>query len=232
MNNTYLLMRHGKSLANEQNIVVSHPDNGTTGYGLTNTGRQQVQKACKGLPRDIVIAASDFLRTRQTAKIVAQTLNIDTPILFTSKLRERFLGEYELKAADIYPTVWDKDKDMGRDREQAFSTQSLVEPCDRVLARALSAVDELEQKFCGRNILLVSHGDVLQILLAHFNGASPFTHRSLDHLDTAEIRQLSKKRSNKPWKLLSLAPGPVFPALSAQAPRCWSDIVKKQSLWT
>ena len=51
-------------------------------------------------------------------------------------------------------------------------------------------VAELEQRFSGRDILLVSHGDTLQILQAGFRGMSPARHRGLPHLDTAEIRRI------------------------------------------
>jgi broad specificity phosphatase PhoE len=39
-------------------------------------------------------------------------------------------------------------------------------------------------------VVLVSHGDVLQILQTAFEGLDPSKHRSIPHLPTAELRQL------------------------------------------
>jgi glucosyl-3-phosphoglycerate phosphatase len=59
-----------------------------------------------------------------------------------------------------------------------------------VLDRATAFVVELERRYSGRDILLVSHGDTLQILQAGFLRIDPSRHRSLPDLATAEIRWL------------------------------------------
>ncbi|MBO0776261.1 MAG: histidine phosphatase family protein, partial [Actinobacteria bacterium] len=63
-----------------------------------------------------------------------------------------------------------------------------VEPVTAVLDRTTAFVAALEREHRGRDILLVSHGDALQILQAGFAGVDPARHRSLPHLRTAEIR--------------------------------------------
>ena len=40
-------------------------------------------------------------------------------------------------------------------------------------------------------VVLVAHGDVLQILQTRFACVDPRTHRSLPHLETAPLRSLS-----------------------------------------
>lgn len=55
---------------------------------------------------------------------------------------------------------------------------------------ATAFIMDLERRHSGRDILLVSHGDTLQILRAGFLRMSPSQHRSLPELKTAEIRQL------------------------------------------
>ena len=59
-----------------------------------------------------------------------------------------------------------------------------------VLDRTTAFVAALERRHSGRDILLVSHGDTLQILQAGFLRVDPSRHRSLPHLATAEIRRL------------------------------------------
>jgi len=56
-----------------------------------------------------------------------------------------------------------------------------------VLDRATALIAQLERQHCGRDFLLVSHGDILQILQAGFSGMDPSKHRLLPHLATAEI---------------------------------------------
>jgi probable phosphoglycerate mutase len=59
-----------------------------------------------------------------------------------------------------------------------------------VLDRATALIADLERRYSGRDILLVSHGDTLQILQAGFLRMDPARHRQVPHLETAEIRQL------------------------------------------
>ena len=46
-------------------------------------------------------------------------------------------------------------------------------------------------RFADTTVLLVSHGDALQILQTAFHRMDASRHRQLDHLDTAEIRLLT-----------------------------------------
>jgi broad specificity phosphatase PhoE len=59
-----------------------------------------------------------------------------------------------------------------------------------VLDRVTALVTDLERRYAGRDILLVSHGDTLQILQAGFLRMNPAAHRRLPHLGMAEIRAL------------------------------------------
>jgi probable phosphoglycerate mutase len=65
-----------------------------------------------------------------------------------------------------------------------------IEPATAVLDRTAGLVADLERRYSGRGILLVSHGDTLQILQAGFLRMDPAKHRQVPHLDTAEIREL------------------------------------------
>jgi broad specificity phosphatase PhoE len=67
-----------------------------------------------------------------------------------------------------------------------------------VLARVTAFVAQLDRRQAGRDILLISHGDVLQILLAGFAGLDPSRHRGLPQLATAEIRRLGPPPAGPP----------------------------------
>jgi broad specificity phosphatase PhoE len=67
-----------------------------------------------------------------------------------------------------------------------------VETAAAVLDRVAGLVAGLERGYSGRDILLVSHGDTLQILQAGFAGIDPSRHRTVPHLEVAEIRLLQR----------------------------------------
>ncbi len=64
-----------------------------------------------------------------------------------------------------------------------------------MLDRVTAFIADLERQHRDRDILLVSHGDTLQILQAGLAGLDPAAHRGLPHLETAEIRPVRPARA-------------------------------------
>jgi broad specificity phosphatase PhoE len=188
--NRFSVMRHAQSKANADGIIVSRIDNDRRGdYGLTGQGRQQALAAARacGLPASTLIYASPFSRARQTAEIVRARLGAHE-VVIAEALRERRFGQWEGSTAGNYAHIWAADQaDPGH-------ADGGVEAAAAVLDRATAFVTELERRHRDRTILLVSHGDTLQILQAGFLGVDPSRHRSLPHLATAEIRRLHLSR--------------------------------------
>jgi broad specificity phosphatase PhoE len=216
LTNTYRVMRHGQSKANEAGVIVSRIENDRSGdWGLSELGLRQALAAAEGsgLPADTVIWSSDFSRARQTAEVVRAHLGAPEVIL-TDALRERCFGELEGSAVANYARVWTADKaaadKAAADKAAAGATAidkaatgkaatggtgangavSGIEPAAVVLDRASALIADLERRYSGRGILLVSHGDTLQILQAGFLRLDPSSHRRVPHLETAEIREL------------------------------------------
>ena len=184
--NQFSVMRHGQSKANVAGLIVSRVEQDRRGdYGLSELGRKQALAAALdcGLPGDTVICSSDFSRARQTAQIVAAQLGA-AEVAIAQALRERSFGDWEGSATENYERVWAAD---ATDPDHADGN---VEPVAAVLDRTSALVVELERRYSGRDILLVSHGDPLQILQAGFLRIDPSRHRSLPALGTAEIRPL------------------------------------------
>jgi probable phosphoglycerate mutase len=184
--NRFSVMRHGQSKANVAGVIVSRVDNDRRGdYGLSETGRQQVLAAARdcGLPGDTVICSSDFSRARETAEIVRALLG-PAPVVIAAALRERSFGVWEGSSSGNYAQVWAADETNPDDPD------GNVESVAAVLNRMSELVVDLDRRYTGREILLVSHGDPLQILQAGFLRIDPSRHRSLPALETAEIRHL------------------------------------------
>ena len=185
LSNRYSVMRHGQSKANVAGVIVSSVAADLAGdYGLSALGRQQARESAErcGLPADTVIVCSDFARARQTADIARACLGA-AEVTAAAELRERFFGAFDGAPVANYKAVWGAD-------EAGAGQAPGVEPPAAVLRRAAALVAGLEARYRGRDVLLVSHGDTLQILQAGFAGLDPRFHRRLPHLETAEVRRL------------------------------------------
>ena len=128
-----------------------------------------------------LILSSDFARAAQTAQIVRAHLAAPE-VVIAAALRERGFGDWEGTPAENYRIVWAAD--------EAGRADDGVEPVHAVLDRVTALIADLERQHSGRDFLLVSHGDTLQILQAGFARMDPARHRHLPHLETAEIRRL------------------------------------------
>lgn len=194
-NNHYLIMRHGESEANVAGLIVSDPDIGCANFGLTEEGQRQVvasinnyqqqySSATKIVSHPISkVVCSDFLRTKETAELSAKILALPAPQVEVG-LRERFFGDWEGKSDIHYPTIWALDNDA------ATQVSQRVESVDDVRQRGLSVIAKLDAQFSREVILLVSHGDMLQILLTAFVGIPAQQHRTLPHHAQAQIKSL------------------------------------------
>ncbi len=193
LRNTYFVMRHGRSQANEQSLIVSSPNSGLQQFGLTEAGIEEVRNAIRLNRKDLMavtkIYASDFLRARQTAELVAQSLEIE--VEFTASLRERGFGDWEGKSNQNYETVWQADALSST--HQKWNVESVQSVADRMVA----FLNQVDQSSSGQTFLLVSHGDPLQILLTHIAGNDLRTHRQLIPLGTGELRRLESARNQE-----------------------------------
>ncbi|MFI0473377.1 histidine phosphatase family protein [Halomonas sp. HMF6819] len=184
--NRYLLMRHGHSQANEQGLIISSPERGLDAFGLSETGERQLAEVVEnwGWPVPTRIVHSDFLRTTETARRVADALGVTMEK--DERLRERYFGEFDGQQVACYQGVWVLDDS---DAEHAAHG---VEPVARVAARMQAVIAAWEARVSGETILLVSHGDPLQILLTALAGKPLTGHRDQTPLAPASITLVDK----------------------------------------
>ena len=217
LSNQYFALRHGQSKANIAKIISSDPAISTIEHGLTDVGKDQVAASAIKFCRDysnerngdvpVAIFSSDFTRARETASIFAQLLHENKiPLLFNeddedvfgvkleTRLRERYFGQFNGQSDSHYQDVWDVDC------MDADHTEFDVESVNSVVKRTSDLIIDLETKFdmAAREdatndrlkVILVAHGDVLQILQTAFLRRNGSVHRSLEHLETAGVREL------------------------------------------
>jgi probable phosphoglycerate mutase len=193
LNNKYFVLRHGQSQPNILGIVLSDLEDGKKEeYTLTKEGEDQVKVSVKKakeselLGSDTIIYSSPFSRTKKTAQIAKEILGIEADIIFDDRLRERWFGDWEKTDNTAYQKIWDKDKENPKHKEKN------VESAKEVRGRVESLIADIEKNNQSRCILLVSHGDTLQIMQTAFLSICPSKHREVPHLHTADIRELKR----------------------------------------
>ena len=196
-------LRHGQSRANVAGIISSDPAIATCEHGLSDVGREQVTSAAeqlvaraKELSCGVAICSSDFLRARHTADIChAAMVEADVAVWPTEgvslrqELRERWFGIFDGGKDDMYENVWREDAlDESHEKFGVESVRSVLIRARRLLATVRAQLGPSHsQRWL---LLLVAHGDVLQILQTHFDGVDPRLHRKVAPLPTATLRAI------------------------------------------
>ena len=192
LKNTFYLLRHGESEANVAGIITSDPHQCLTKYGLTHFGKAAVTASVmraqhdNWLTNETLIYSSDFKRAAETAEI-AQRLLLANPIHYRKELRERNFGEYHGEHPLTYVEIWPKNN-----QEKYDQRDKGVEDAKSIAHRLFVLIHELEALHQQRQILLVSHGDLLQVLQAAFQGLTPAQGRALSYIQPGEIRKLEQ----------------------------------------
>ncbi len=167
----------------------------------------------------VAIYASDFTRARETALIFAQVLmenNVPVVVLLNNegsddgdsrsgvklekRLRERYFGQFNGESDSHYQDVWDED--CINPNHTKYGVESVNSVVKRTTELILDIEKSKKSKNCNLNVngngrckvILVAHGDVLQILQTAFLNVDGSIHRSLDHLETASVRELILKK--------------------------------------
>jgi len=164
------LIRHGKTMANEQKLYC-----GSTDLPLSEAGGQEISEFCKQdiyplLPDDCLYFTSGLQRTELTLDLIYGSV----PRVALVQMAEINFGQFEmksyemLKARDDYQ-AWIMDEKgtvacPGGESKQIF------------MSRVLEGYKQLEVKArMGADILLVCHGGVIASLMEHlFPGTRNF----------------------------------------------------------
>ena len=152
--NKYFIMRHGESETNIKHITNCTLEKNY--YPLTPKGRKQAETSAKLLlKRKIVpdlIFASPFLRTKETAEIVAEELGVNAEnIKIDPRLGEVNTGIF----AERHPK---KYHDYFTSRIEKFiKAPPGGENLTDLKKRMFAAISEIESRYQNKTILIVSH---------------------------------------------------------------------------
>ncbi len=163
--NIFYLLRHGEAKSNSSDMIVSK-ETKTKKFPLTTKGKKDVQKVIQQLKKEKIdlIFASPLTRTKQTAEIISKTLKI--PVKFDKRLLEIQTGVFNLKPIRDYLDYFDNNKE--RLDKRPIDGENLKD----VAKRAISFVNDINRKYQDKKILIISHGDLLQMMSGKMNGKS------------------------------------------------------------
>jgi len=156
--NRYFVMRHGEAQSNVDNILDSYND---PNNHLTDKGRRDVRASADELRSKHIdlIVASPLVRTQETAKIVQHELALpDAALMTDERLREIDLGVYSGKSQEEWQQSYVSMADRfsrGAEGGETFAD---------VRRRVGEALFDIEKRYTGKNVLIVSHGNPLWLM--------------------------------------------------------------------
>jgi len=179
--NTYFLLRHGEADHNVFNKMSDISHDRVSPSHLTKIGREQIVEATEDLMTDNIdyIYASPLTRTMETASIVAKKLGLE--IIRDNRLREIDSGVLDGHPIEEYIDFFENKED------KLIKAPERGETLLEVKARVQEFIDEIDDTYKGKNILIISHGDTLWMMEA-----------VLENIDNEDLFQMAY---NEPGEL-------------------------------
>lgn len=148
--------RHGQNVWNAANRVC-----GITDVELTEKGIEQAQELAKLVAEAKVdmILTSPLVRAMDTGKIVSEYCNI--PMMVDNRLIEQNYGIYE----GVDRT---NEEFLVNKRNFAYRYPN-GESMMQVAYRIYGLLEDIKEKYSGKDVLLISHGGVCRIVETYFN---------------------------------------------------------------
>lgn len=148
-----LLVRHAQSAWNVEGRWQGQAD-----PPLSAAGEEQARTAAAELGGFELVAASDLVRARRTAEIIAEVLGL-APVEVLPALRERDVGEWSGLTGEEVDAAYPGFRASGRRPPGWEDNEALI-------ARVVPALAELTESGA-KTTLVVTHGGVLHALQEH-----------------------------------------------------------------
>ena len=168
------LVRHGETDWNAAGRVQGQLD-----VPLNETGRVQARAVASVLGDEsfAAIYSSDLVRVQQTAAPVAQRLGLE--VFLDARLRERHYGVFQgmtyAEAKERIPEGYARFR--AKDPEYDFGTGESLGSFNE---RSLLFIQELVRRHEGEDLLLFTHGGILEMVYRHATGRGLSTPRDFE----------------------------------------------------
>ncbi len=188
--NRYFVMRHGQAECNVKHIINDNIENNI--YPLIKKGEKEAVQTAKKLKSKKIdfIFSSDFLRTKQTAELVAGTIGFDkSKIIFDERIREINVGVFNGKSGKEYHAHFSSQL------EKFSKTPPEGENLTQLKQRVMSFLEEIDGQYQGKNILIVCHEYTTWMITAGTEGladeeAAKLNENKKDFIGTGQCREL------------------------------------------
>ena len=196
--NKWFLVRHGETEKNVSHIYQGHSDS-----PLTEQGRIQAAAVAERLKNHDVglIISSDLGRCKETAGIIAET--IDAEIVYDQELRELNFGDAEGMSFD------EAKEKFGSYLDVYDETKGNIETSKALEERISKAFHKLKATHGRKNIVIVTHGSAIRLLLKH-----------IQDISFEEARERPKVSNSEVFS---------FDILNAPCGKCGSDLFEQDS---
>lgn len=156
LRNKYYIMRHGQALSNVRGLCSSWPEQFNN--PLTTIGKKAVKASAETLKDKNInlIFHSPLKRTRMSAEIAGKVLKVE--IKPDKRLKEIDFGDYNNKHLE---GMWAAFKD---EEERINKGADGGETYNEILGRMMDFLRETDEKYMGKNILIISHEGPLFLL--------------------------------------------------------------------
>jgi broad specificity phosphatase PhoE len=183
------IARHGQAENNVLGIISSDPNRP---HHLTEIGRKQAEEVGARLISEKIdlIYVSPFVRTQETAKIIATKIGLSEDKIITDiRLHEVYTGELDGKSDAEY------QKFFGSREEKFDKTPPGGENHTDAKRRMTECLYDVYEKNPGKNILIVSHNTPLWLMVSGSLGYTPqqaveLRREKHDFIKTGEFREL------------------------------------------
>lgn len=166
--NNFYVVRHGES---DNNILGVISCNVSTPHHLTEKGKDQVRETAEKLKskKIDIIYTSPFVRTVETAKIIAEVLGLDASQVITDdRLHELNTGrDFDGKSDAEYQSFY------ASKMEKFVKAPPGGETYIEVKNRMTACMYDLNNKHEGKNILIVGHNTPIWLMFAGVAGLDP-----------------------------------------------------------
>jgi len=162
----FCLIRHGETDWNRERRLQGHLD-----IPLNQQGMAQAERLANALLRQqlqfAALHVSELTRARQTAAAISQRL--DLPLQTHRELKERHYGAFQGRtfdeAREHIPQVYrlHKERDLHFDLQGGESLLAFQQ-------RIMHCMQQLAEQYAGQQILVVSHGGVLEMVYRTASG--------------------------------------------------------------
>jgi len=183
--NVYFAMRHGEATHNVAGIIAAGHETVANRSVLTESGIEQIERLAKKLKKEKIdlIFASPFHRTRQTVEILTKVIKAE--VIYDKRLEEINAGIFNGRLVQEHKDFFD-----GNPAKEINKAPPGGESLLDVRRRMFAFMRDINLKYSGRRILIVSHGDPLWVLGGALNHVKDEDLMSSDYPQVGEFHEL------------------------------------------